>query len=58
MSMTEAVLEQLRAAVGTEYVSNAVEKLMVYSFDSTFQNHKPEVVVKPHTCLLYTSRCV
>lgn len=49
MSMTEAVLEQLRAAVGTEYVSNAVEKLMVYSFDSTFQNHKPEVVVKPHT---------
>lgn len=49
MSMTEAVLEQLRAAVGNEYVSNAVEKLMVYSFDSTFQNHKPEVVVKPHT---------
>ena len=49
MSMTEAVLEQLRAAVGKEYVSNAVEKLMVYSFDSTFQNHKPEVVVKPHT---------
>ena len=26
MSMTEAVLEQLRAAVGKEYVSNAVEK--------------------------------
>lgn len=49
MSMTETVLEQLRAAVGKEYVSNAVEKLMVYSFDSTFQNHKPEVVVKPHT---------
>lgn len=49
MSMTEAVLEQLRAAVGKEYVSNAAEKLMVYSFDSTFQNHKPEVVVKPHT---------
>lgn len=49
MSMTEAVLEQLRAAVGKENVSNAVEKLMVYSFDSTFQNHKPEVVVKPHT---------
>ncbi len=49
MTVTAAVLEELKAAVGSQYVSNAEEKLMVYSFDSTFQEHKPEVVVKPHT---------
>lgn len=49
MSIATAVLEQLRKVVGEAYVSTAAEKLMVYSFDSTFQNHKPEVVVKPHT---------
>lgn len=49
MTVTAAVLEELKAAVGSQYVSNGEEKLMVYSFDSTFQEHKPEVVVKPHT---------
>ena len=49
MTVTAAVLEELKAAVGSQCVSNAEEKLMVYSFDSTFQEHKPEVVVKPHT---------
>ena len=45
----DAVLAELRAAVGDQYVHTAVEKRMVYSFDSTFQNHLPDVVVKPHT---------
>lgn len=43
------VLAELRAAVGDKHVHTAVEKRMVYSFDSTFQNHLPDVVVKPHT---------
>lgn len=47
--LTEEVLDGLRAAVGAKHVHTAVEKLMVYSFDSTFQNHMPDVVVKPHT---------
>ena len=45
----DAALAELRAAVGDQYVHTAVEKRMVYSFDSTFQNHLPDVVVKPHT---------
>ncbi len=45
----DAILAELRAAVGDKYVHTAVEKRMVYSFDSTFQNHLPDVVVKPHT---------
>ena len=44
-----AALEELRGAVGEKNVHTAVEKRMVYSFDSTFQNHLPDVVVKPHT---------
>jgi FAD/FMN-containing dehydrogenase len=43
------VLAELRAAVGDKHVHTAVEKRMVYSFDSTFQNHLPDVVVKPHS---------
>lgn len=45
----DAALAELRAAVGDKYVHTAVEKRMVYSFDSTFQNHLPDVVVKPRT---------
>ena len=48
LNMPEALAE-LRAAVGDKHVHTAVEKRMVYSFDSTFQNHLPDVVVKPHT---------
>lgn len=47
--LTMEALQELRNAVGEAYVHTEIEKLMVYSFDSTFQNHKPEVVVKPHT---------
>ncbi len=45
----DAALAELRAAVGDTNVHTAVEKRMVYSFDSTFQNHLPDIVVKPHT---------
>ena len=48
-TVTEAVLDELRRIVGKEHVHTEIEKLMVYSFDSTFQNHLPEVLVKPHT---------
>ncbi len=47
--VTEEVLEELRRAVGAPNVHTEREKRMVYSFDSTFQNHLPEVLVKPHT---------
>lgn len=49
MTIDQSILEQLEAAVGAEFVSTAKEKLMVYSFDSTFQEHEPEVLIKPHT---------
>lgn len=49
MTIAQAILEQLQKVVGKEFVSTAKEKLMVYSFDSTFQEHEPEVLVKPHT---------
>jgi len=49
MSVDQASVTALQQAVGEENVSTAVEKLMVYSFDSTFQNHMPEIFVKPHT---------
>lgn len=43
------MLRELHRIVGEHHVSTQLEKRMVYSFDSTFQNHMPEVVVKPHT---------
>lgn len=49
MSISSTVLEQLQAVVGKTNVHTEEETLMVYSFDSTFQNHKPEALVKPHT---------
>lgn len=49
MTVEEHVLELLRQAVGSEYVHTEKEKRMVYSFDGTFQNHEPDVIVKPHT---------
>lgn len=49
MTISAAVVKQLQTAVGAANVHTEEEKLMVYSFDSTFQNHKPEVLVKPHT---------
>lgn len=49
MTISATALKQLQAAVGENHVHTEQEKLMVYSFDGTFQNHKPEVLVKPHT---------
>lgn len=49
MTIAQSILEQLQTTVGANYVSTAREKRMVYSFDSTFQEHEPEVIVKPHT---------
>ena len=49
MELTATVLDALKAAVGSGNVHTEIEKRMVYSFDSTFQNHLPDVLVKPHT---------
>jgi glycolate oxidase len=48
--VTEEVLQELRAAVGAEYVYNDVEKLNQYKTDEETDvrfHHLPEVVVAP-----------
>lgn len=47
--LNSAVLVDLREAVGEAHVHTTLEKRMVYSFDSTFQNYLPDVIVKPYT---------
>jgi glycolate oxidase len=47
--MNKNVIEQLIAIVGKEYVLNTPEDLAVYSYDGTFAESLPDVVVLPAT---------
>lgn len=49
MAMTAEQLNALASLVGQQNVDSRMEKRIVYSFDGTFKEHLPDVVVKPHT---------
>jgi glycolate oxidase len=41
------IIAQLKQIVGNEYVMDKLEDRICYSFDATFRDSKPDVVVKP-----------
>ncbi|MDH7488736.1 MAG: FAD-linked oxidase C-terminal domain-containing protein [Anaerolineae bacterium] len=41
------VIKELEAVVGKEYVLSSPEDLIAYSYDSTFEEHKPDIIVSP-----------
>jgi glycolate oxidase len=47
--MDRSVIAQLDKIAGTESVLSTSEDLAVYGYDGTFEDHRPEVVVLPHT---------
>lgn len=40
-------IKELEAVVGKEHVLSSPEDLIAYSYDSTFEEHKPDIVVSP-----------
>jgi len=48
-SLSTADLKRLRAVVGKEYVSTAIEDLICHSYDGTKQTAMPAAVVRPGT---------
>ncbi|MDY7079177.1 MAG: FAD-linked oxidase C-terminal domain-containing protein [Chloroflexota bacterium] len=47
--MDSAVIEQLERAIGADKVLSSPVDLIAYSFDGTFEQHLPDVVVLPET---------
>lgn len=47
--MDPKIIEELRAAVGSERCSTAPEDLITYAYDGTWAETRPEVVVHPET---------
>src|SRR5512139_2126581 len=47
--MDSQIIERLAQAVGKEYVLYTPEDLAVYSYDGTFAEGRPEVIVLPGT---------
>ena len=47
--MDSAVIEQLEQTIGAEKVLSSPVDLIAYSFDGTFEQHLPDVVVLPET---------
>ncbi len=45
----QALLNKLASIVGKENVHSGPAQLIAYSYDGTFQQHKPDVVVSPRT---------
>ncbi|MGB9593709.1 MAG: FAD-binding oxidoreductase, partial [Anaerolineae bacterium] len=41
------VVKELQAAVGKEHVLSSPEDLIAYSYDSTFEEHRPDIIVSP-----------
>ena len=48
-AMNENLIEQLVKIVGKEHVLYTPEDLAVYSYDGTFAEHRPDVVVLPRS---------
>ncbi len=47
--MDTSIIKQLQQIVGQDGVLDAIEDLAVYSYDGTFEDHRPDVVVLPRT---------
>jgi glycolate oxidase len=47
--LDQSIIRQLRDIVGQEGVLTSPEDMVAYSFDSTFAEHRPDVVVLPTT---------
>jgi len=47
--MEKRIIKSLEKAIGKEAVLNTPEDLAVYSYDGTFEEHSPDVVVLPET---------
>jgi glycolate oxidase len=47
--VTPEIIEQLRQIVGKSEVLTAQEDLIMYAYDATLPEHRPEVVIFPHT---------
>jgi glycolate oxidase len=47
--MNKIIIDQLEAIAGVDGVCSTPEDLAVYSYDGTFVEHRPEVVVLPRT---------
>ena len=47
MGICTAVVKQLRAIVGRKHVLDSQEDLLCYSFDGTFAEFMPDLVVEP-----------
>lgn len=45
--MNAAILSELKAIVGDKYVMDQLEDRICYSFDATFKDSLPDIVVKP-----------
>ncbi len=41
------VIKELEAVVGKEYVLSSPEDLIAFSYDSTFEEHRPDIIVSP-----------
>jgi glycolate oxidase len=47
--MDKKIIIELQSLIGADGVLSTPEDLAVYSYDGTFAEHRPEVVVLPHT---------
>ena len=47
--MNEKLIRRMREIVGTDNVLSKPEDLAVYSYDGTFEEYRPDVVVLPQT---------
>ncbi len=45
--MNPALIAELKAIVGDGYVHDAPSEIIAYSYDGTFQQHRPDVAVSP-----------
>jgi glycolate oxidase len=48
-AVTGALLEELRRAVGPQFVLSAPEELLAYEYDATIERARPQAVVLPET---------
>jgi len=47
--LSPSIVQELKDIVGAEHVLTSLEDLVCYSFDGTFAEHLPDVVVSPRT---------
>ena len=47
--MNASIIQELRGLVDTGYVHDAPSEILAYSYDGTFQQRRPDLVVSPAT---------